>query len=66
MEKTPNQVNYLWLRFKDTPAKIDAVISLTDDDSANLSLKARYAFAKNSYMVDMLGPFTVMFSSKAV
>ena len=44
------------LFFKDTPGKMDAVNPVADDDDANLGLKARYNFTKNSNMVDMMGP----------
>ena len=44
------------LFYKDTPGKMDAVNSVADDDDANLGLKARYVFTKNSNTVDMMGP----------
>ena len=40
--------------YKDTPGKMDAVNPVADD--ANMGLKARYAFTKQSRMVDMIGP----------
>jgi len=43
------------LLFKDTPGEIDAIKPVADDNDANLGLKARYAFAKNSNTVDMMG-----------
>ena len=42
--------------YKDTPGKMDAVNPVADDADANLGLKARYAFTKNSNTVDMIGP----------
>ena len=42
--------------YKDTPGKMDAVNPVADDADANLGLKARYAFTKNSDTVDMIGP----------
>jgi len=42
--------------YKDTPRKMDAVNPVADDADANLGLKARYAFTKNSNTVDMMGP----------
>ena len=44
------------LFYKDTPGKMDIMDPLADDDDANLGLKARYAFTKNSNTVDMMGP----------
>ena len=42
--------------YKDTPRKMDAVNPVADDDDANMGLKARYAFTKQSRTVDMIGP----------
>ena len=42
--------------YKDTPGKMDAVNPVADDDDANMGLKARYAFTKQSQTVDMIGP----------
>ena len=39
--------------YKDTPRKMDAVNPVADD--ANMGLKARYAFTKESHTVDMIG-----------
>ena len=44
------------LFYKDTPGKMDAVNPVADEDDANLGLKARYVFTKNSNTVDMMGP----------
>jgi len=44
------------LFYKDIPGKIDIMDPVADDDAANLGLKARYAFTKNSNTVDMMGP----------
>ena len=44
------------LFYKDTPGKMDIMDPLADDDDANLGLKARFAFTKNSNTVDMMGP----------
>jgi len=54
MGKTPSQLS-MALFFKDTPGKMDAVNPVADDNDANLGLKARYAFRKNSNTVDMMG-----------
>ena len=35
---------------------MDAVNPVADDDDANMGLKARYAFTKQSQTVDMIGP----------
>ena len=35
---------------------MDAVNPVADDDDANMGLKARYAFTKQSQTVDMMGP----------
>ena len=42
--------------YKDTPRKMYAVNPVADDADANIGLKARYAFTKQSRMVDMIGP----------
>ena len=42
--------------YKDTPGKMDAVNPVADDADANMGLKARYAFTKQSRTVDMIGP----------
>ena len=42
--------------YKDTPGKMDVVSPVADDEDANMGLKARYAFTKQSQTVDMLGP----------
>ena len=42
--------------YKDTPGKMDAVNPVAEDAGANMGLKARYAFTKQSRMVDMIGP----------
>ena len=41
--------------YKDTPGKMDAVNPVANDDDANMGLKARYAFTKQSQTVDMIG-----------
>ena len=46
--------------------KMDAVNPVADDDDANMGLKARYAFTKQSQTVDMIGLSTAIFSSKTV
>ena len=42
--------------YKDTPGKMDVVNPMAEDDDANLGLKTRYAFTKQSNTVDMMGP----------
>ena len=42
--------------YKDTPGKMDVANPVAEDDDANMGLKARYAFTKNSFTVDMTGP----------
>ena len=42
--------------YKDTPGKMDAVNPVAGDDDANIGLKGRYTFTKQSRMVDMIGP----------
>ena len=42
--------------YKDTPGKMDVVDPVAEDDNANMGLKARYAFTKESNTVDMIGP----------
>ena len=42
--------------YKDPPEKMDVVNPVADDEDANMGLKARYAFTKQSQTVDMLGP----------
>ena len=42
--------------YKDTPGKMDAVNPVAEDKDANMGLKARYEFTKQSDTVDMLGP----------
>ena len=42
--------------YKDIPGKMNAINPVADDDDANMCLKARYAFAKLSNTVDMIGP----------
>ena len=42
--------------YKDTPGKMDAVNPVAEDAEANIGLKARYAFTKQSDTVDMMGP----------
>ena len=44
------------LFYKDTPGKMDVVNPVDDDAEANMGLKARYEFTKESHMVDMIGP----------
>ena len=34
--------------YKDTPGKMDVANPVAEDDDANMGLKARYAFTKNS------------------
>ena len=50
--------------YKDTPGKIDAVNPVAEDADANIGLNARYAFTARGNTVDMIGPSTVIFSSK--
>ena len=42
--------------YKDTPGKMDVVDPVADDGDANMGLKARYTFTKQSNTVDMVGP----------
>ncbi|XP_078357498.1 uncharacterized protein F54H12.2-like [Oculina patagonica] len=42
--------------YKDTPGKMDVGDPVADDDDANIGLKARYEFTKESQTVDMIGP----------
>ena len=42
--------------YKDTPGKMDVVDAVADDVDANMGLKARYTFAKESSIVGMMGP----------
>ena len=42
--------------YKDTAGKMNVVNPLAADDEANLGLKARYEFTKESRTVDMMGP----------
>ena len=42
--------------YKDTAGKMNVVNPLAADDEANLGLKARYEFTKESHTVDMMGP----------
>ena len=42
--------------YKDTPGKMDVVDPVADDADANMDLKARYSFIKESNTVDMMGP----------
>ena len=42
--------------YKDTAGTMDAVSPLAADDEANLGLKVRYEFTKESHTVDMMGP----------
>ena len=42
--------------YKDIPGKMDAVNPVAEDEDANMGLKARYEFTKQSDTVDMLGP----------
>ena len=42
--------------YKDTPGKMDVVNPVADDADANMGLKARYTFTKESNTVDMIGP----------
>ena len=44
------------ISYKDTPGKLNVVNPVTEDVDANMCLKARYAFTKNSNIVDMVGP----------
>ena len=39
-----------------TPGKMDVVSPVADDEDANMGVKARYAFMKQSQTVDILGP----------
>ena len=41
---------------KDTAGKMGVVNPLAADDEANLGLKARYEFTKESHTVDLMGP----------
>ena len=41
--------------YKDTPGKMDVINPVADDDDANMGLKARYAFPKQSNTVGMIG-----------
>ena len=42
--------------YKDTLGKMDTVNPVADDADANMGLKARYGFTKQSRTVDMIGP----------
>ena len=42
--------------YKDTPGNMDVVNPVADDGDANMGLKARYTFTKESNTVDMMGP----------
>ena len=42
--------------YKDTPGKMDVVNTVAKDADANMGLKARYTFIKESNTVDMMGP----------
>ena len=42
--------------YRDTPGKMGVVNPVANDDDANLRLKARYAFTKQSNTVYMIGP----------
>ena len=44
------------LFYKDTPGKMDVVDPVADDAEANMGLKSRYTFTKESNTVDMMGP----------
>ena len=44
------------LFYKDTPGNMDVVDPVADDTDANMGLKARYTFTKQSNTVDMMGP----------
>ena len=44
------------MSYKDPPEKMDVVNPVADDEDANMGLKTRYAFTKQSQTVDMLGP----------
>ena len=41
--------------YKDTPGKMDVVDPVADDADANMCLRARYTFTKESNAVDMKG-----------
>ena len=42
--------------YKDTAGKMDVVNPGAEDADANMGLKARYEFTKQSNTVDMMGP----------
>ena len=42
--------------YKDTPGSMDVVNPVADDADANMGLKARYTFTKESNTVDIMGP----------
>ena len=42
--------------YKDTPGKMDVVDPVAEDADANMGLKARCTFTKQSNTVDMMGP----------
>ena len=42
--------------YKDTRVKMDAINPVADNADANMDLKARYAFTKQSHTLDMIGP----------
>lgn len=42
--------------YKDTPGKMDVANPVTHDNAANMGLKARFEFTKESHIVDMMGP----------
>ena len=44
------------MSYKDTPEKMDVVNPKANDADANMGLKARYAFTKESNTMDMMGP----------
>ena len=49
--------------YKDTAGKMGVVSPLAADDEANLGLKARYEFTKESHTVDMMGPIQYSFKT---
>lgn len=42
--------------YKDTPGKMDVASPVIQDNAANMGLKARFEFTKESHIVDMMGP----------
>lgn len=42
--------------YKDTPGKMDVANPVTQDNPANMGLKARYELTRESHIMDMMGP----------